>query len=596
MKKKLVAFAVTAAMLVTSAVPAFALTNWGATAIEGNVVTVDSKAPVPSSEVAYTFTGNETTTFETVVDFNYDLQQGNTLDFTLNYVDADGVNQSVVLKARDAGTDYVLYFDGEDSGDSADYIEHLNGVCTLEWTVSKDDVKVRVIEHADGEDYVVNTVNTKLDYVALSLAPAASKLTTLTAKTTAGVIAIYKAYPEKLESVDVSKLVDGEYVKIDQPSYGDHLYVTALNLSNDTVITGEDMYRYVVDIQWMRDGVLAGNGYDYPITDDDRGARITAKVILKSDCGIFKEYTWGTATDRIAEFDRFAGANRYETAINIAEAYRNGGKFDAVVVAYGDDYADALSATALADKYDAPILLVNANNEDYVGDYILKNLKNTNSTVYFVGGEGVISKDFENKFYKYHKVRFAGDDRYDTNMMVLKNLGISSTTVMICSAADYPDALSVAATGMPILLVGQTLTDVQKDFLKDNVSATNFMAIGGNAVVGSDVVNFIAAHYDADKTIQRLYGDNRYETNDKVAKEFFTGTDKVIVASGDSFADALTAAAYAANISDSGEACPVILVNDYNYNRAANFINDDTYLMVAGGEGVISNELVQKIA
>ena len=594
MKKKLVAFAVTAAMLVTSAVPAFALTNWGSTAIEGNVVTVDSKTPVPSSEVAYTFTGNETTTFETVVDFNYDLQQGHALDFTLNYVDVDGANQSVVLKARDAGTDYVLYFDGEDSGASADYIEHLNGICTLEWTVSKDDVKVRVIEHADGEDYVANTVNTKLDYVARSLAPAASSLTTLTAKTTAGEIAIYKAYPEKLESVDVSKLVDGEYVKIDQPSFGDKLAVTALNLSNDTVITGEDMYRYVTDIQWMRDGSVVGHGYEYAVNHDaDRGARITAKVVLKSDCGIFKEYTWGTATDRIAEFDRFAGANRYETAIAIAEAYKatkDGKKFDAVLVANGDTYVDALSATALADKVKAPILLVNENNEDYVADYILANLRNTNSTVYFIGGEGVVSKEFADKFYKYNRVRFAGDDRYDTNMMILRNLGIKNTDVMVCSAADYADALSASATGNPVFLVGDAITDTQKDFLKNYKGNTEFVAIGGNAAVGNDVVEDIAA-YDSNHQVERLYGDNRYETNAKVVAKYFTVNDDVIVASGNDFPDALTSAAYAANMG-----YPVLLVNDYNYNRAANFIDDDTYLMVAGGEGVISNELVQKIA
>ena len=595
MKKKLVAFAVTAAMLVTSAVPAFALTNWGGTTVDGNVVTVGSKDSVPSSEVAYTFAGNDTTTFETVVDFNQDLSQGNALNLTLNYVDIDGVNQSVVLQARDQGDHYAVFFEGEDE---TDFIENLNGVCTLEWTVSKDEVKVRVIEHASGEDYVVNTKEPKFDYVARSLAPAAVNLTSLTAKTTAGEIDIYKVYPEQLLSIDVCKKdAKGEYsIKVDQPSFGDELKITALNLSNDTVISSDDFSDYVYKIQWMRDGSSISGATDTTYTvnhDADRGTRITVKVTLKANSGIFKEYTWGNGTDRIAEFDRFAGANRYETAIAIAEAYKatkDGKKFDAVLVANGDTYVDALSATALADKVKAPILLVNENNEDYVADYILANLRNTNSTVYFIGGEGVVSKEFADKFYKYKRVRFAGDDRYDTNMMILRNLGIENADVMVCSAADYADALSASATGNPVFLVGDTLTDTQKDFLKNYKRNTEFVAIGGNAVVGNGVVEDVAT-YDKNHQVERLYGDNRYETNAKVVAKYFTGNDDVIVASGNDFPDALTSAAYAANMG-----YPVLLVNDYNYNRAANFIDDDTYLMVAGGEGVVSNELVQKIA
>ena len=591
MKKKLVAFAVTAAMLVTSAVPAFALTNWGGTPVEGNVVTVGSKAPVTSSEVAYTFTGEETTTFETVVDFNYAVKN---LAFTLNYVDKDEDDQQVVLNAWRLGTGrYAMSFADEES---TDFFDYLNGVCTIRWTVSKDDVKVRVIEHASGEEYVANTSNTKVDYVALSLPKEAKNLTNLAAQATGGEIAVYKAYPEQLLSVDVSKLdEDGKYtIKVDQPSYGDNLSITALNLSNDTVITGDAMKNYVYNIQWFNDGKQVETGWNYVVGEDARGTRVTVKVTLYDGCGIFKEYTWGTGTDRIAEFDRFAGANRYETAINIAEAYRDGGKFNAVVVTYGDDYADALSATALADEVNAPILLVNSNNEDYVGDYILKNLAK-DATVYFVGGEGVVSKDFENKFYKYHKVRYAGDDRYDTNMMVLKALKNTDRTIMVCSANDYPDALSAAATGSRVLLVGNGLTDVQKDYLKFTGKSFNYVAVGGNAVVSSDVVDFITSHYDNDGAVERLYGDNRYETNGKVVNKYFGNAERVIVASGNGFADALTAAAYAANLSD-GPRCALLLVNDYNYNRAANFIGDNTYLMVAGGEGVISNELVQKIA
>ena len=623
MKKKLVAFAVTAAMLVTSAVPAFALTQWGSTSVEGNVVMVDGGDAVPSSEVAHTFTGNETTTFETVVDFNYDLGDSGKLNFTLNYVDTAGVNREVVLHAVDQQTSgYALYFDGEDVGATADTFTGLDGVCTLEWTANKTGVQVRVVEHASGDDYVATTQSADRNYIDVAFAQEAISLTNIKAQTTGEEIAIYKAYPEQLLSVEVSKVdEDGKYtIPVDQPSYGDKLCITALNLSSDTVIDGlENINRYIgkagSGVQWYRDGepISGANTYYYEVGDADRGSRITVKVTLNPDCGIFKEFTWGTGADRIAEFDRYAGANRYETAMEIADAFRasvlSGAKFHAVIVANGDGYADALSATALAKKVKAPILLVNANTEDTVAEYIFDNIA-SDGTVYFVGGENVVSKNFADKFFKYHKVRYAGDDRYDTNMMILRAVGIEGKHVQICSASGYADALSASATGKPVLLVGDQLTAVQKNFLKANVgTTTDFTVIGGTAVVNDSLKDFVAAHYDKDNKVDRLYGINRYETNEKVVERFYSSgsapakysqIQEVVIASGNGFADALTGAALAANLSDTTLDTPVLLVNDTNYDRAATILdsaalNHGVHVMVVGGEMSVSNELVQKI-
>ena len=95
-----------------------------------------------------------------------------------------------------------------------------------------------------------------------------------------------------------------------------------------------------------------------------------------------------------AEVDRVDGANRYETAVASADKLKDVygvDKFDNIIVAYGDDYADALAGSYLAKAKKAPILLVNNAAEGYVKSYIDNNL-NAGGTVYILGGEGVVSK------------------------------------------------------------------------------------------------------------------------------------------------------------------------------------------------------------
>ena len=56
--------------------------------------------------------------------------------------------------------------------------------------------------------------------------------------------------------------------------------------------------------------------------------------------------------------ERLAGKNRYETSVKISKDYGAiGGK---VIVASGENYADALSGSPLSGEIDAPILLTSA--------------------------------------------------------------------------------------------------------------------------------------------------------------------------------------------------------------------------------------------
>lgn len=97
-------------------------------------------------------------------------------------------------------------------------------------------------------------------------------------------------------------------------------------------------------------------------------------------------------------YNRIAGDNRYETAVKVADQIkliRGEQYFSTIIVACGDNYADALSGGYLAKVKQAPILLTNKYNEAYVTDYIQKNLRE-DGTVYLLGGTGVVSQKLEN--------------------------------------------------------------------------------------------------------------------------------------------------------------------------------------------------------
>lgn len=93
---------------------------------------------------------------------------------------------------------------------------------------------------------------------------------------------------------------------------------------------------------------------------------------------------------------RFSGSNRYKTAIEIAKGYKDilNKDIDTVVLVSADSFPDALSATPLACKKNAAILLTNKDRlNKYTAAYLKEaaNIKN----VIIVGGYGSVSAQVE---------------------------------------------------------------------------------------------------------------------------------------------------------------------------------------------------------
>ena len=243
---------------------------------------------------------------------------------------------------------------------------------------------------------------------------------------------------------------------------------------------------------------------------------------------------------------RLSGKTRIQTSMAIADALKKElgvTRFDCVIVASSANFPDALTGSYLAAKKNAPILLTNNGVNADVVSYITMNM-DFDGTVYILGGTGAVSQDFEDRLIELdiNYKRLSGKTRYQTNLEILKEAGVdTSTEILICTGTGFADSLSASATGKPILLVGSKLTAEQEEFLKTTWG--RFVIIGGSGVVSADVeakLNQIAT-----ATVQRISGKTRYETSVKVAERFFPNPSEAVLAYAQNYPDGLCGGALA---------------------------------------------------
>ena len=241
---------------------------------------------------------------------------------------------------------------------------------------------------------------------------------------------------------------------------------------------------------------------------------------------------------------RVAGDSRFDTSIktaNLLKTQLGVSKFDAVVVASGANFADALSGSYLASKKNAPILLVNTNQSFSVkmmSDYIASNLS-SNGVIYVLGGNAAVNPSFESALpsnLRSKVKRLAGSDRLDTNRLILEEAGVSGEDILIATGWNSADSLSASASARPILMVGGSLTESQKSFVRAH-RGNQYYVLGGPNAVSDGVINNVKS-CNANK-IERIAGEDRYDTSVRIARKFNDKPSVAIVAYGHDFPDGL---------------------------------------------------------
>lgn len=150
--------------------------------------------------------------------------------------------------------------------------------------------------------------------------------------------------------------------------------------------------------------------------------------------------------------------------------------------------------------------------------------------------------------------RVAGEDRYETAAALAADaFAEGSDVAIVASGESFPDALAGSflagrfGEGAPILLTQRDSLPESTTAALDELQASTVYVLGGTAAVSDEVIASLGA---ADRTVERIAGDDRYETAAAIASYEATGAadpgtvggaKTVIVASGEGFADALAA-------------------------------------------------------
>lgn len=222
-----------------------------------------------------------------------------------------------------------------------------------------------------------------------------------------------------------------------------------------------------------------------------------------------------------------------------------------VVLATTADYADALGGTVLARQLGAPLLLSDpAGLSDPVRDEVVR--RGVGEAVLLGGVDALSSQVAEDLAELGVEVRrLAGADRFETAGLVLDELGrsgggaVDRVSVVEGEHADpargWPDAVSAAALGDPILLVNAARLPAETAARLDGVDVR---VIGGTAAVSEAVAEEVE---ELAGSVTRVAGPTRYATSRVVAETapapVGEGLPEVWLASGRHWPEALIAAA-----------------------------------------------------
>ena len=296
-----------------------------------------------------------------------------------------------------------------------------------------------------------------------------------------------------------------------------------------------------------------------------------------------------------SDVTRIYGSGRVETALEVADKLKETlavDTFDAIIVANGDNFADALAGSYLANVKGAPILLYIKSGMSEANLEFIQNNLSKDGVIYLLGGSSAIPESVEETLADYKIERLAGKSRYETNLMILEEAGINDEEILIATGWSFADSLSASATGLPILLMNNgtdTLTEEQIEFLEQHKDNT-FTIVGGDSAISAEMK--AAIEEVVGKEIERVSGKDRSETSVKIAERYFKDPELALVAYSWNFPDGLCGGplAYALN-------APLLLTSSGYESAAAEYIetNDIHAGYVLGGTSVLSDDTAKLV-
>lgn len=338
---------------------------------------------------------------------------------------------------------------------------------------------------------------------------------------------------------------------------------------------------------------------------------------------------------------RIAGIDRYATAIAASQARWgtvnsvDGVAYDqaqAVVLARGDQFPDALAGVPLASYKRGPLLLTDPRSLDSatLGEIRRVIPGDHTHTVYILGGPNAISPSIQTKLESlgYNVVRYGGADRFATALQIA-HIGLQDPAHVILATGDtFADALAAGpyasnsaevVDGKPAAILLSGMSDGNERFTDAGTAAYISARINANggvnscvnpnatmAVGGPALQAFLAlpAAHNGNRTkfacIDGIVGADRYATSSQLAAQWGGFEEHPGIATGTDFPDALSGGAYAASMGQ-----PLLLTDPAALSAsAANGLSMMTYnhentrprsVIIFGGAGAVSDRVRDQI-
>ncbi len=253
---------------------------------------------------------------------------------------------------------------------------------------------------------------------------------------------------------------------------------------------------------------------------------------------------------------RLAGVDRVATAIAVAQRGWPDGA-DAVVLASGASYAEALPASVLAAGAGAPLLLVG----DELTDDLADELQALAPDAVTVTGSvpAAVDAQLEDLGLSVRRVGASGDPEANAAGLAAEIGGDGGIAVLVNEArfADGVSAAGIAAAhGWPILLtttnvVPQVTVDAWRD-----LGVERLVLVGGTGVIGENIETWAAANgrcgSAAGCEVERLAGRDRYATSVATVERSIdaggASVANVLLGTGTTYPDALASGPLAARL------------------------------------------------
>ena len=298
---------------------------------------------------------------------------------------------------------------------------------------------------------------------------------------------------------------------------------------------------------------------------------------------------------------RLAGYDLIDTSIAISQKmFPVNHSTNAVLLATGYNFPDALAGASLGGLENAPLLLVEPNGPNQKTIDEIKRVLMPEGKIYILGGTAVVSSVLEAElndkpFYHFAVQRLAGVTRYGTAAEIAKQVKPSGGgEVIIATGENFPDSLSISpyasALGVPMVLVEKNNLPAESlTYLKD-LNPTDITIVGGVGAISAQVEGQLQDLFPA-ANFQRFGGFDQYETSAMIANALFGDlSPNLFVATGTNFPDALAGSIFAGSTLS-----PIVLVkpNEIPENLSSVYLNtlSTKKIVILGGTSVVSENV-----